>query len=110
MHQAGDRAGERSGDVDHVECILSRAIAQIGDGRERANQNQSCQHLMLLHQWLMDASSLIAGPRGSGQALETSGLQEPDHFAAPVGVVALKAYEPHKNRLVAVGRILANRK
>jgi hypothetical protein len=34
----------------------------------------------LLHQRLMDASSLISGPRGSGQALETSGLQEPDHF------------------------------
>src|SRR5262249_58124577 len=50
----GGRAIERGGDVDHIKCVVSRAI--VGDGRERANQNQSCQHLTLLHQDLRDVS------------------------------------------------------
>ena len=41
-HHAGRRAVERSGDVDHIKRVISRAI--VGDGGERANQNQSCQH------------------------------------------------------------------
>src|SRR5215469_663092 len=61
-HHAGGRAVERSGDIDHIERVISRAI--VGDGRERANQNQSCQHLTLLHHRLADVSSLFSGPCG----------------------------------------------
>src|SRR5262249_41650692 len=64
-HHAGDRAVERSGDIDHIERVISRAI--VKDGRERANQNQSCQHLTLLHHRLTDVSSLFSGPPGKGK-------------------------------------------
>src|SRR5215470_18828188 len=61
-HHAGDRAVECSVDIDHIERVISRAV--VGDGRERANQNQSRQHLTLLHHRLMDVSSLFSGPCG----------------------------------------------
>src|SRR5262249_41369291 len=66
-HHAGGSAVERSGDIDHIERIISRAI--VGDGRERANQNQSCQHLTLLHYRLTDVSS-FSGPSGQGKATD----------------------------------------
>src|SRR5262249_32759578 len=60
MHHAGDRAVEPSGDVDHIERVVSRAI--VGDSRERANQNQSCQDLIFSIIELTTPCFLFSGP------------------------------------------------
>src|SRR5262249_61769381 len=78
MHNAGDRAIEGSGDVDHIERVVSRAI--VGDSRERANQNQSCQHLIFSIIELMSASSLFSGPCGRVRPWRTKRAEELGQF------------------------------
>ena len=47
VHQAGDRAGECFGDLEHVQSVVARTAAEVRTGGKRANQDQGCQHQRL---------------------------------------------------------------